>query len=243
MDLGLSGKTALVTASSKGLGRATAVALASEGVKVMVNGRDSDRLRQVVEQIQLAGGTAGYMGADVTDPSAPARLVQSTVDEFGSIDILVANAAGPRGVRAMDVTDGELSDALEANFHTSVRLIQAAVPHMKENQWGRICAITSRAVKQPIVTNSLSNVARTALWAWAKTAAQDLFADGITLNLACPGLHETERLIELYGGVPNEPVGSPDDFGQVVTFLCSQQAKFVTGSAVQVDGGATTGLL
>jgi 3-oxoacyl-[acyl-carrier protein] reductase len=125
---------------------------------------------------------------------------------------------------------------------TSVRLVRSAVPYMRNNGWGRVCCITSYTVKQPIPTLALSNTARTALWAWAKTAAIDLFPDGITLNLALPGHHATDRMKQLGGG-DTSGMGDPGDFGKVVAFLCSEPAKFVTGTALQVDGGATTGLL
>ena len=178
--------------------------------------------------------------ADVTEPDAPARLVAATVERFGGIDILVANAGGPPPARALDVEDAQVLAAINANQLTSIRLVQAAVPHMREAGWGRICLITSFGVKQPIPTLAYSNIARTGLWAWAKTAAQDLIADGITLNLALPGLHATDRAKELGAG---GRMGDPDDFGKVVAFLCSQPAGFVSGAALQVDGAGILGLL
>jgi 3-oxoacyl-[acyl-carrier protein] reductase len=134
-----------------------------------------------------AGGEVLAIVDDVTDPEAPARLVASTVEHFGGLDILVGNAGGPRPARALEVSDDDISSAVNANFATSVRLAREAVPHMRTAGWGRICFITSAAIKQPIPTLALSNSARTALWAWAKTAAQDLFSEGITVNVACPG--------------------------------------------------------
>ena len=144
--------------------------------------------------------------------------------------------------RALDAGDEQLAAALNANLVTSVRLVREAVPHMRSRHWGRICCITSSSVKQPIPTLALSNVARTALWAWIKTAAQDVFADGITVNTACPGSHATDRMKELGGG-STEGMGDPADFGRVVAFLCSQPANYIAGVALQVDGGATLGLL
>jgi 3-oxoacyl-[acyl-carrier protein] reductase len=152
----------------------------------------------------------------------------------------VANAGGPPRTRAVDVDEDGMAAALNANLQTSIRLALAALPSMREAGWGRICFITSNAVKQPIPELAYSNVARTALWAWAKTAAQDLIADGITVNLACPGLHATDRVKELnFDG----RLGDPEDFGRVVTFLCSEPAGFVSGAALQVDGAGTLGLL
>jgi len=129
---------------------------------------------------------------------------------------------------------------LNANLLTSIRLVQASVPPMRAAGWGRICLLTSSFVKQPSPTLSYSNTARTGLWAWAKTAAQDLIDDGITLNLACPGLHATDRMKEL--GTEGR-MGDPEDFGAVVAFLCSEAAGFVSGAALQVDGARTLGLL
>jgi 3-oxoacyl-[acyl-carrier protein] reductase len=236
MDLGIAGKAALVTASSKGLGYGTAAALAAEGCRVAINGRDPDRLAEVAASLPGAIALPG----DVTDAAAPARLVAETVARLGSIDILVANAPGPPRARAFDLDDSALQAALDANLHTSIRLVRAAVPSMRAAGWGRIVLLTSNAVKQPIPDLAASNTARAGLWGWAKTAAQDLIDDGITLNLLCPGLHATDRVRELgHSG----RLGDPTDFGAVAAFLCSAQAGFVSGTALQVDGAATLGLL
>lgn len=237
MDLGLEGKVALVTAASKGLGRASAQALVAEGAKVAINSRDPERLRATAAEL---GGDVLALPADVTDPGAPRRLVEATVERFGGLHVLVANAGGPPKGRATEVDDDMLLAAIDANLLTSVRLVRAALPHMRSAGWGRICLITSSAVKQPIPDLSASNTARTGLWGWGKTAAQDLSDDGITLNLICPGLHATDRVKELgYSG----RMGDPADFGRVVAFLCSQHAGFISGAALQVDGAGTLGLL
>ena len=228
-----------MTASSKGLGRASAVALAKEGCKVVICARGEDALRDAEKEV--AGQTEVLaLVEDVTERDAPKRLVQAAVERFGGLDILVPNAGGPPPASALEVTDEQVLAAVNANLLTSIRLVREAVPHMRAKHWGRICCITSYSVKQPIPTLALSNTARTGLWAWAKTAARDLFPDGITLNLACPGSHATERMNQLGGA---GPMGDPADFGRVVAFLCSEPANYVTGAALQVDGGATTGLL
>jgi 3-oxoacyl-[acyl-carrier protein] reductase len=239
MDLGLNGKVALVTASSKGLGRASALALSQEGAKVVLCARDAAALAEAAEAMP---GEALAVPADVTDPAAPGRLVAAAVDRFGGLDVLVANAGGPPPARALEVDDEALLAALQANLLTSIRLVQAALPPMRAAGWGRICLITSKAVKEPIPTLALSNTARTGLWAWAKTAAADLADDNITLNLACPGTHDTERARQA-GMLGDGPVGDPADFGKVVCFLCSDPARFVSGAALQVDGATITGLL
>jgi 3-oxoacyl-[acyl-carrier protein] reductase len=244
VDLGLAGKVALVTASSKGLGRASAVALGEEGCRVVICARGEEALGSAAEAVAATGAEVLAIVDDVTDPEAPARLVAATVEEFGGIDILVGNAGGPPPGRALDVTDEGIEAAVNANLTTSVRLAREAVPHMRAAGWGRICFITSASVKQPIPTLSLSNTARTGLWAWAKTAAQDLFDDGITMNLACPGSHNTDRMKQLVAsGAFSGPMGEPEDFGRLVAFLCSDPAKFISGVAVQVDGARTVGLL
>lgn len=240
MDLGIEGKVALVTASSKGLGRASAVALAAEGVRVAICARGEDALRQTENAIRTAGGDVHAIVADVTDPAAPAQLVDETVRHFGGIDILVPNAGGPPPARALDIDDTQIEAAVNANLATSVRLVLAARPHMERSGWGRICCITSYSVKQPIPTLSLSNLARTGLWAWAKTAAADLFPSGITLNLVCPGSHATDRMLQLGG---SGPMGDPADFGRLVAFMCSAHAGYISGAAYMVDGATSTGLL
>lgn len=236
MDLGLAGRVAVVTAASKGLGRATALALTAEGVKVVLNARNSVALEDVAATLPDAVVVAG----DISDPSLPARIVDTAVEHWGRIDIVVGNAGGPPTGRALDVDDEQILAAVNANMLTSVRLARAAVPHMQRRQWGRVVFIASASVKQPIRDLALSNVSRTALWAWTKTAAQDLAEQGITVNLAAPGLHATDRLLER--GVTGR-TGDPADFGQVISFLCSTQARFINGTALGVDGGAVLGLL
>jgi 3-oxoacyl-[acyl-carrier protein] reductase len=244
MDLGIEGRIALVTASSKGLGRGAAIALAEEGCKVVICARGEDALAQATADIEATGADVLAIVDDVTEPDAPARLVASTVEHFGGIDIVVGNAGGPPPGRALDVTDDGIAAAVNANLTTSVRLAREAVPHMRTNGWGRICFITSSSVKQPIPTLALSNTARTGLWAWAKTAAQDLIGDGITVTLACPGSHDTDRIKALVAsGAFSGRLGDPADFGKVVAFLCSEPAKFVSGVALQVDGASVSGLL
>jgi 3-oxoacyl-[acyl-carrier protein] reductase len=241
MDLGIDGKVGLVTAGSRGLGRATALALAAEGVRVMLSGRDPEALDAARRAVVDAGGEADVRAGDVTDPSEPARLVAATVERFGGIDIVVANAGGPPPGRAVEQSDEALEAAINANLLTSVRLVREALPHMRASGWGRICCITSYTVQQASPVLALSNTARVGLWGWLKTAAHDLASDGsgITLNMICPGPHATDRMKQLGGtGV----MGDPADFGAVAAFLCSAQAGFVNGAALVVDGGATLAL-
>lgn len=242
MDLGIRGKVALVTASSKGLGKASALALAREGAKVVITARGEDTLDQARQEIEAAvgAGSVHAISADITDPSAPTSVVREALETFGSLDILVPNAGGPPPGRALEVGDAQIEAAVNANLTTSVRLVREALPALKASRQGRICCITSYTIKQPAPNLALSNLARTGLWAWAKTAAQDLFPD-VTLNLVCPGPHATDRMIQLGG--TGGPMGDPDDFGSVVAFLCSKQAAYISGTAVMVDGAITSGLL
>lgn len=236
MNLGLAGRVAVVTAASKGLGRATAVALAGEGAKVVLNARNQAALDDLATTMPDAIVVAG----DITDPAMPARLVDAAIAGWGQVDVVVGNAGGPPTGRALEVTDDQILAAVNANTLASIRLARAAVPHMRERHWGRICFITSASVRQPIPDLALSNLSRTALWAWTKTAARDLAEDGITVNLAAPGLHATDRLLER--GVTGR-AGDPADFGKAVAFLCSEPAGFINGVALGVDGGAVSGLL
>src|ERR1700712_2569451 len=236
MDLGLRDRVAIVTAASKGLGRASAEALAAEGANIVLNSRDAAALDLVAAGMQDALVVPG----DITDPALPAQLVEAAIERWGRIDIVVGNAGGPPTGSALEIDDDQILAAVNANMLASVRLARAAVPHMREAGWGRGCFIASASVRQPLRDLALSNVSRTALWAWVKTAAQDLAEEGITVNLACPGLHATDRLLQR--GTTGR-TGNPDDFGKVVAFLCSEPANFINGIAMGIDGGAVVGLL
>jgi 3-oxoacyl-[acyl-carrier protein] reductase len=241
VDLGIAGRAALVVAGSRGLGLASAEALAREGAQVMLSSRSEPALADARSRLRAAGMEVEIEPNDITDPGAPARLVAAAVRAFGSVDIVVANAGGPPAGRALEVDDAGLEAAFNANLLSAVRLTREAVPHMRELGWGRICCIASYSVVQAVPTLTLSNAARTGLRAWAKTAALDLAAEGrgITLNLICPGPHATDRMRELGG---SGPMGRPEDFGSLVALLCSEQAAFVNGAALVVDGGATLAL-
>ena len=230
---------AVLSASSKGLGRASAEALGSEGVRLVVSARGVEALEATAESLRARGAEVVAVAADVTDPETPGRLVATALERFGRLDIVVPNAGGPPAARALDVDDEAILAAVQANLLSSVRFVRAALPPMRAAAWGRICCISSYTIVQASPTLALSNTARTGLWAWVKTAAADLRGSGVTLNLVCPGLHATDRVRELGA---TGPMGDPADLGKVVAFLCSQPAGNVNGARLVVDGGETLAL-
>ena len=207
----------------------------------MLSARSGESLDATRDALVASGAEVAARVDDIADPDAPTRLIEATVQTFGTVDIVIANSGGPPPGRALEVDDAQIEAALEANLKSAIRLTRAAVPIMRANGWGRICCITSYSVVQPLPGLALSNMARAGLWAWAKTAAHDLAEEqtGITLNLLCPGPHATDRMRELGG---SGPMGDPADFGRIAAFLCSRQAGFVNGAALVVDGGATLAL-
>lgn len=241
MDLGINGRRAAVAAASAGLGFASAKALADEGVQVAMCGRDEAKLAAAAERI---GPNATPIVADVSTPAGAADFVEAAATALGGVDILVTNAGGPPGGNFAQTSVDAYPAALDLNLMSVVAMCKAAVPAMQARQWGRIVAITSLSVRQPMAQLILSNTARAGATAFLKTLAREVAGDGITVNSAQPGLHLTDRLKEIYtDGLPDRPMGDPADFGQVVAFLCSEQARFVTGAAVNIDGGDYTGLM
>ncbi|GIU87804.1 MAG: oxidoreductase [Acidimicrobiia bacterium] len=249
MDLGIAGRRAAVAAASQGLGYGVAQALAREGVQVAICGRRRDAVEAAAARI---GGGCVPLVADVSTPDGAAAFVAAARDALGGVDILVANAGGPPAGTFATTTVEQYLDAFELNCRSAIAMCYAAVPAMRAQRWGRVLAITSVAVRQPIPNLILSNTARAGLTGFLKTLAREVAADGVTVNSLLPGFHETERLAGLYepdalaelaGSVPAGRLGDPADFGSVAAFLCSEHASFVTGTATPVDGGAYAGLL
>lgn len=247
MDLGLSGRRALVTGASSGLGLSSAAALAAEGVRVVMVARDAERLAQAAASVE---GDVHVLPGDVSDIDAVGELVATAAQMLGGLDILVANAGGPpAGTFATTELDAYLP-ALELNLLSTVAMCTAAVPLMRDGGWGRIVAITSISVREPIGNLILSNTARAGLTGFLKTLSREVAGEGITVNSLQPGLHRTPRLVDLHGDavddlgamIPAGVVGDPDDFGAIAAFLCSDAARFVTGAAIPVDGGSAHGL-
>ena len=247
MDLGLSGKRAAVAASSSGLGYASAEALAAEGVRVAICGRDKARIEEAASNV---GANATPLVADVSTTEGATAFVAAAQEALGGLDILVTNGGGPPPGDFASTPLDAYADALELNLLSVVAMCYAAVPAMQAQQWGRVVAITSIAVRQPRHDLILSNTARTGATGFLRTLAREVAKDGVTVNSVLPGIHATARMAELYPsmaeaarGVPSGVVGEPADFGQVVAFLCSQQARHVTGVAMQIDGGTYAALL
>ena len=250
MDLGIAGKRAAVAAGSAGLGLGAARALAAEGVQVAICGRDLARAEAAAADI----GAIALM-ADMSDPDQATGFIADAAERLGgTIDIVVANAGGPpAGTFASTDLDG-YREALDLNLLSSIALCQAAVPAMQLQGWGRVVAITSIGVRQPPPHLMASATARAGLTAFLKVLATEVARDGVTVNSAQPGLHDTDRVRQLYGGggapppeaadaIPVGHIGDADDFGAVVAFLCSRQAGFITGAGLLVDGGAFPGLV
>lgn len=240
MDLGINGRRAAVAAASAGLGFASAKALADEGVTVAICGRARSRIEAAAA---LIGERAVPLVADVSTPEGAVAFVDAARTALGGIDILVTNAGGPPGGNFAQTPIDAYPAALELNLMSVVGMCKAAVPGMQEQRWGRVVAITSLSVRQPMAQLILSNTARAGATAFLKTLAREVAGEGITVNSVQPGLHLTDRLQEIYrDGLPDRPLGDPADFGQVVAFLCSEQARFTTGVQLHVDGGDYAGL-
>ena len=246
MDLGISGRTALVTGASRGLGLSSARALSNAGVKVCLVSRSTDRLSIAAQELSNDCHT---IASDLSDPSSIQTMLKEVKETFGCVDILVTNAGGPPPGNFETTETEDFSEALQLNLLSTVEMCKGLIPKMTHQGWGRVVAITSIAVREPMAQLILSNTARSGLTSFLKTTATEVAGAGVTVNSIQPGLHATERLTELYedlkgvaGNVPTGKLGDPDDFGEVVAFLCSEQAKFITGAAIPVDGGAAKGL-
>lgn len=246
MDLGLRDRVAAVAAASTGLGLASARALAAEGARVAICGRHADRLEAAAAAID---GDVATVVADVSVPEEAEGFVAEVAERVGPVDVLVANAGGPPGGTFASTDLAGYEEALRLNLLSTVALCQAAVPGMQERGWGRVVAITSVGARQPIGRLIASSTARAGVTAFLKLLATEVAPTGVTVNSIQPGMHATDRLAhlgtpldELARQIPVGFVGDPDDFGAVVAFLCSNQARFITGSAIPVEGGTVAAL-
>lgn len=263
MNLGLKNKVALVAAASRGLGRAVAEELASEGASLVLCARDAEVLKQTGAAIvRNSGVDLLAVSADVTVVSDVERLVGSGLERFGRIDILITNAGGPPAGNFESVTRTQWEDAVRLTLYSVIELTRQVLPGMKERGWGRILNITSIAVKQPIENLILSNTLRAGVTGFARTLANEVAAAGITVNNILPGFTRTERVEELAGmmarkqgisaeqfkaqweqEIPMKRLGEPSEFAALAAFLVSERASYITGTSIQVDGGWIRALL
>jgi 3-oxoacyl-[acyl-carrier protein] reductase len=260
MNLNLSGRVALVTGASRGLGRASAEALGAEGARVALAARDEGKLDEVGRCIREAGGDAMVLPMDLSDENSITDAVRAVVERWGRIDILIANAPGPRTGAVAELSEADWRLALDLNVLSMVRLLEMVVPIMRHQASGRIIFVATVGILMAQPGMVLSNATRLAVYGLAKTMALELAPDGILVNIVCPGPIETDRMRELIEStarsrqisrelareiwledVPLHRMGRPEDFGSIVAFLCSDACSFMTGSAIAVDGGKATG--
>ena len=246
MDLGLKGRTAIVSGASSGIGLATAESLAAEGANVTMFARRRDLLEREAERI----GALAVRG-DVTNPRDLDTVVRRTVEAFGGIDILVWNSGGPPPGGVVEISAEAVEETVELLLIPPIRLVELCLPHLVQSPAGRILVFTSIAVKEPADNLALTNAVRPGVTGWAKSLARELGPRGITVNCVAPGRIETARLAQLYPEGPSEadleaiPLrrwGTPQEFGDVACFLASDRARYITGTTVLVDGGLARGL-
>jgi 3-oxoacyl-[acyl-carrier protein] reductase len=248
MDLGLEGRTAIVGGSSSGIGLAVAETLAAEGANVALFGRRRELLEREADRI---GGLA--VQGDLTIPQHLERLVQATIGAFGTLDILVLNGGGPPAGAAATLTAQAVEDAVTLLLTSHVTLVGHCLPHLRASRYGRIVAIESSSVREPLANLALSNAVRPGVIGWLKTLARELGPDGVTVNAVAPGRIDTDRMREIYGAdgppagdleqIPLRRLGRASEAAALVAFLASEQASYVSGAVIPVDGGLTRGLL
>ncbi len=258
MDLGIANKVAIVAASSQGLGKAVAAGLAQEGAKVVICSRNKEAITAAGDEIRAASSAEILsVQADLTVPSDIERLVARAIEAFGAIHILVNNAGGPPAGFFTDMTDEHWQRAVDLTLMSSVRLTRAALPHMRKQKWGRVVNIASVSVKQPVNELLLSNSLRLSVLGWSKTLSNQVAKDGILVNSVCPGWTRTGRVVEIFdawaktqattpekveasitAGIPMGRLGKPSELANLVVFLASEKASYMTGTSIQVDGGA-----
>lgn len=254
MDLGIRGKVALVTGASAGLGEAVAMALAAEGASVAVAARRRERLEEVARRCKAAGAAdARAFEADLSDGGVVPSLLEQVRGALGDPDILVANSGGPKAGKVLELALEDWDTAYRGVLRSLLELAYGVVPAMRRKRWGRIVALESSSVKQPIPTLALSNAFRVALVAAFKTLSLEVAADGVTVNVIATGRVLTDRLRSLYDGevelraaaqeIPAGHIATPDEFAPMVAFLCGAPAGYVTGQTIAVDGGMIKGLL
>ena len=264
MDLGIKDRVAIVSGASEGLGRAAALALAQEGARVTIGARREDVLRAAADDIRRqTGAEVLAVPCDVSRPEDIRRIVRETLDRFGGrLDILVNNAGGPPFGHPLELDDTQWETGFDLTFRSVVRFCREVVPTMREHKWGRIVTITSTSAKEPIDGLTISNAMRPAVVGYLKTLSRRVAADGILVNVVCPGAFLTQRHRDLLpkwaaelgctpeeflrqreAAIPAGRFGRPEEIGRVIAFLASEAASYVTGASLQVDGGLCRGLM
>jgi 3-oxoacyl-[acyl-carrier protein] reductase len=263
MEYGLKNKVALVAASSRGLGKAVAWALAREGTKLVICARNKKTLEETADEILMETGVTVFpLAMDLSDPERIDWLVTETMDLFGKVDILVTNAGGPPSGSLNELDDNQWKKSIDLTLMSVVRLTKAVIPAMKEQNWGRIIHLASITVKQPVPGMLLSNTIRPAVIGFSKSIAEEVAGYQITVNAVCPGHFSTNRLRELMENkaeqsnisvkqienelidqVPLRRIGDPEEFGYLVAFLASEKAGYLTGATIQIDGGYVKGIM
>ena len=248
MELGLAGRTAIVCGASSGMGLAIAETLAAEGANVAMFARRREILEREAERV----GALAVQG-DLTIPQHLERLVQATVGAFGGVDVLILNGGGPPAGTASSLTAEAVEEAVALLLTPHVTLVARCLPHLRESGRGRIVAIESSSVREPLANLALSNAVRPGVVGWLKTLAREVGPDGITVNTIAPGRIDTDRLRSVYGdsgppssdleNVPVRRLGTPAEIAAAAAFLASDRAGYVTGAVIPVDGGLTRGLL
>jgi 3-oxoacyl-[acyl-carrier protein] reductase len=262
MDLGLANKTVLLTGASRGLGLAAAQTLAREGARVAINSRNVRHLAEAEQQLTALGADVITLPGDVSHPEIPQQLVDATVNAFGGLDLLFTNAGGPSPAKFEEIDEATWGHAIELSFISHIRLIRAALPHLRQSAAASVLTVTSISVKQPIPNLVLSNSIRAATVGLTKTLALELGPDGIRFNSILPSFTDTERVSQLLAEraarqgttleeqkqaqsaqSPLGRMGTPQEFGNAAAFLLSPAAAYITGVMLTVDGGTYKGLL
>ena len=262
MDFDIKSKVAIVGGGSKGLGKACAVALAKEGVNIVLCARNEEALQKTKTEIESLGVEVLALSVDMASAEDNQRIIDEAIRKFGRIDILVNNSGGPKPGTFRDISYDDLDEAYNSVLKYNIRMIKSCLPYMEKNGWGRIVNITSITVKEPAPSMVLSNIFRSAVVSFAKTISKELIAKGITINNVAPGYFKTDRVTQLMQArsqaegisvkeyeqkaiqdFPHKRYMDPHELGDLVCYLCSEQAKSITGTTIQVDGGLVSGVV